>query len=257
MPVHDWTRVISGIFHDFRLGWVANLATALNNDGLPDTHYSLLEHPERDAFEQPGTEAETDRVEVISQNSTGTDVEQGQPPFGEDADTVTYARRADHIVVRGAADHRVVAYIEVASPGNKHSLPEITRFKEKFWKSLERGCHLLVVDIHPPGNFNPRGLHAELWEERYGAAHGVTAEKPLGLASYRAAWSEDIFAPTAYFEPAAVGAELPDMPLFLTPERYIYVPLESTYQQAWRGVPKYWREVIEGEREHIYPDRSQ
>jgi hypothetical protein len=34
------------------------------------------------------------------------------------------------------------------------------------------------------------------------------------------------------------------MALFLTPEVYILVPLEATYQSAWEGMPAYWREVL-------------
>ncbi len=51
--------------------------------------------------------------------------------------------------------------------------------------------------------------------------------------------------PNAYFEPIGVGAALPDMPLFLTPDYYVNVPLEATYQAAWHGVPKRWKRVIE------------
>jgi hypothetical protein len=35
------------------------------------------------------------------------------------------------------------------------------------------------------------------------------------------------------------------MPLFLTAERYVNVPLERTYQTAYAGMPEFWREVIE------------
>jgi hypothetical protein len=48
----------------------------------------------------------------------------------------------------------------------------------------------------------------------------------------------------AFVEPVAVGDALPDMPLFLTPEIYVPVPLEETYQLAWEGMPAYWREVL-------------
>ena len=41
-----------------------------------------------------------------------------------------------------------------------------------------------------------------------------------------------------YVEPTAVGRELLDMPLFLDPEVYVNVPLEATYQGAYRGVPR-------------------
>ena len=42
----------------------------------------------------------------------------------------------------------------------------------------------------------------------------------------------------------AVGDTLPEMPLFLTPEVYVPVPLEATYRAAWEGVPEFWRDVL-------------
>jgi hypothetical protein len=35
------------------------------------------------------------------------------------------------------------------------------------------------------------------------------------------------------------------MPLFLHRERYINVPLEPSYEEAYRGVPGVWRDVLE------------
>jgi hypothetical protein len=48
----------------------------------------------------------------------------------------------------------------------------------------------------------------------------------------------------AFIEPVAVGDALPEMPLFLTPQTYVPVPLEATYQSAWEGMPAYWRNVL-------------
>ena len=42
-----------------------------------------------------------------------------------------------------------------------------------------------------------------------------------------------------YLEFLAVNAALPDMPLFLSEERYINVPLEATYDLAFRGLPAF------------------
>jgi hypothetical protein len=36
-----------------------------------------------------------------------------------------------------------------------------------------------------------------------------------------------------------------DTPLFLEPEIYVDVPLETTYQAAYRGVPRRWQRVLE------------
>ena len=52
--------------------------------------------------------------------------------------------------------------------------------------------------------------------------------------------------PEAYLEHLAVGSTLVEMPLFLDLDRYIYLPLESTYMAAYRGMPERWRRVLEG-----------
>ena len=49
-----------------------------------------------------------------------------------------------------------------------------------------------------------------------------------------------------YLEHVAVGAALPEMPLFLRLDRHVNVPLEPTYQAAYRGMPAFWRDVLEG-----------
>ena len=64
--------------------------------------------------------------------------------------------------------------------------------------------------------------------------------EPLTLAAYSAGRSS-----SAYVEPTAVGLELAEMPLFLESEMYVNVPLEETYQAAYRGVPRRWKQVLE------------
>ena len=43
MPVHDWTRVEAGIFHDFHTVWTVALRNALNEGLLPQGYYALAE----------------------------------------------------------------------------------------------------------------------------------------------------------------------------------------------------------------------
>jgi hypothetical protein len=155
-----------------------------------------------------------------------------------DAEATIYAAKADRITLYHTSGDRVVAFAEIVSPGNKHSQIAIHQLFDKLALALKQGRHLLVIDLHPPGRHDPDGLHAAFW----GTPPGVTKEQPLSLAAYRADTS-----PTAYFEPVAVGAVLPDMPLFLTTDHYVNVPLEATYQTAWRGVPRRWKHVIVGQ----------
>src|SRR5689334_19161147 len=43
MPIHDWTRVDAGIFHDFHHEWISTIKRALNSGLLPPDHYALAE----------------------------------------------------------------------------------------------------------------------------------------------------------------------------------------------------------------------
>jgi hypothetical protein len=63
---------------------------------------------------------------------------------------------------------------------------------------------------------------------------------PLTLAAYSAGAGT-----RAFIEPVAVGQALPEVPLFLTSNRCVPVPLEPTYLAAFEAVPRCWREVLE------------
>ncbi len=43
MPIHDWTRVDAGIFHDFHHSWIEEIKRALNRGLLPGVYYALAE----------------------------------------------------------------------------------------------------------------------------------------------------------------------------------------------------------------------
>src|SRR5712692_4693550 len=43
MPVHDWTRVSAGTFHDFHCTWVPEIKNRLNNGVLPADYYAQVE----------------------------------------------------------------------------------------------------------------------------------------------------------------------------------------------------------------------
>jgi hypothetical protein len=119
----------------------------------------------------------------------------------------------------------------------------VTGFAEKVGIALDYGVHVMVVDVIPPGEHDPQGMHGAIKQllEDSEAAYDLPSDEPMTLASYTAGVPID-----AHLEHAAVGTPLPEMPLFLTRDRYIYVPLEPTYQAAYKGLPAYWRGVLEG-----------
>jgi hypothetical protein len=103
-----------------------------------------------------------------------------------------------------------------------------------------QGIHVMIVDLFPPGRFDPQGFHGAVWA-RYGMEeYLVPAAQPLTVCSYRAVAPVD-----AYIEHLAFGDPLPEMPLFLDADTYIYVPLELTYQAAFEDMPAFLREVLQ------------
>src|SRR5436305_1939321 len=86
----------------------------------------------------------------------------------------------------------------------------------------------------------PPSCHAAAWAEVTENAFTLPAGKPLTLVAYCPG-----SVTTAYVETLGAGDALPDMPLFLGPEAYVSVPLEATYQEAYRTTPEYWRHRLE------------
>jgi hypothetical protein len=151
-----------------------------------------------------------------------------------------YVLKRRTIVIRHSSDDRIIALLELVSPGNKSARHAIRSFVEKAVEALYRGYHLLIVDLFPPGPRDPNGIHGLIWGEFTDEAFILPPDEPLTLAAYSAGPIK-----RAYVEPTAVGRELIDMPLFLEPELYVDVPLEATYQRAYRGVPRRWQSVLE------------
>ena len=223
MPVHDWTRVDAGLFHDFHQGWAIALRNALNAGVLPSDYFALVEQNIRGPLPN-----------VLILRLSPETGEGPEPSVG------VYARKADRITVR----HKhggVVAVIEIVSPGNKGSRNEPRAFVQKASDLIQQGIHLLVIDLFPPSKRDPQGIHKAIWDEIQEEDFELPTDKPLTLAAY-------VAGPvlTAYVELVAVGDALPDMPLFLRPEFYVPVPLEAAYQATWNVFPAPLKGLLEG-----------
>jgi hypothetical protein len=242
MPVHDWTQVGPGTFHDFHTAWITAIRTTLNDGLLPPDYYALAEQVAGDV----GPDILTLRAaEPIGDDGTtgGTAVAEAPPKVGftASAEIDLYVLKQRTLVIRHSSDDHIVALLEILSPGNKSSRQAFRAFLEKAVAALAQGYHLLLIDLQPPHRRDPQGVHGALWGEICDDSYVAPSDKPLTLAAYSAGPVKK-----AYVTPIAVGDPLPDMPLFLTPGTYIYVPLEATYHEAWRGVPQRWRSVLDG-----------
>lgn len=244
MPIHDWTRVNAGTWHDFHLAWIAELRNALNSGLLPPDYYAQAEQiagPMGPDVLTLQTQGPAERGGEPSEDG-GVAVATASPRTRvvAEAELDGYVAKRRTLVIRHASGDRVVALVELVSPGNKAAAFPFRTFVEKAVEAIRHGCHLLVVDLFPPTPRDPRGIHAAIWAEFSDDAYDPPRGEPLTQAAYAAGARL-----RAYVEPTAVGRELIEMPLFLEPERYVNVPLEETYRAAYRGVPARWKRVLE------------
>jgi hypothetical protein len=245
MPIHDWTRVDVGIFHHFHHGWIEEIGRALNRGLLPPDYYAMSEQiaghlgPDVLTLRAPPGRAGNGPPRP-SEPKGGVALAEVPPRvrFHVTAETDVYARNAHAVVVRHRSNHQVIAMAEIVSPGNKGSRRTLDAFVRKAEDALAADIHLLVVDLFPPGPRDPQGIHRAIWGDR-GEDVVLPPDKPFTCAAYVGGPL-----PEAFIEPVAVGDAPPDMPLFLTPDVYVPVPLEATYRSAWEGVPAVWRDVL-------------
>ncbi len=160
MPMHDWTRVPSGLFHDFHQSWSIRIKDELNRGRLPRGLSALVE--------QRAGSREADVLAIEHRNRPP------RSPMDEDGNLATmdppttrfvwrttkeiYAVRANRIVVRHHLG-RIVAIIEIVSPGNKDSRAALRDFVDKTIDCMRSGIHMLIVDLFPPTPRDPFGIH--------------------------------------------------------------------------------------------------
>jgi hypothetical protein len=248
MPIHDWTRVIAGVFHDFHHEWISTIKRALNAGSLPADYYAMteqitggfgpdvltLESARPQPVESPGNGPATAEATCLGGLALAT-----APPkvrFTATAEPERYSRKRNRIAIRHRSGDQVVAIIEIVSPGNKASRHALRSFVEKAIELLDAGIHLLIIDLFPPGPRDPQGIHGAIWSEYVGDDFPLPPGRPLTLVAYSAGELKQ-----AFIEPTAVGEVLPEMPLFLEPRLYVPLPLEATYQAAFEAVPRRWQ----------------
>ena len=238
MPMHDWTKVESGIFHAFHHEWISEISRALNRD-LPSDYYALPEQVAAgfgpDVLTLQTNPPDTDRPIAGTAMQT-----RPQTRFAAETSGDFYRRKKSSIVVRHVSGDRMVAMLEIVSPGNKSHRQAFRAFVEKACELLEYRIHLLIVDPFPPGPRDPNGIHAAIWEQIQDDSFQLPADQHLTFVAYEC----DGVSTRAFIEPVAVGMALPEMPLFLEPNGCVMVSLESTYQTAFGVLPKRWQTVL-------------
>src|SRR5262249_29729638 len=233
MPIHDWTRVDAGLFHHFHQDWTIELCRTLNRGRLPAGFTALTDQQTGGPIPDVLTLHRVPKDSGQREPGGGLAVATAPPGarFVDEVEEDTYARRANRIRIQHRHG-RIVAVIEVVSPGNKNNRNALRAFVRKAADLIWQGIHLLVIHLFPPSERDPQGIHKAIWDELAERPFELPADKPLTVVAYRAVPTK-----TAYVEPVAVGDDLPALPIFLTEDEYIPAPLEETYRAPWAVSP--------------------
>lgn len=161
MPMHDWTRVEAGIYHDFHHEWISEIKRALNRGLLPEDYYALAE--QQAAGFGPDVLTLQDLADPSTGGGTAT-LARTKPKTTHYAKTPAefHRRKKSSIAVRHVSGDRIVAIIDVLSPENKSNPYAINAFAQKACVFLEHRIHLLLIDPFPPGRRDPNGIHAAI-----------------------------------------------------------------------------------------------
>ncbi len=240
MPMHDWSRIPAGLFHDFHQTWSIQIKLALNAGILPKGLSALVE--QRSDPREWAVPAIASLGTASSAFGNDGGVGTSAPPatrFVGGTSKQIHATRANRIVVKHRLG-RTIAVIEIVSPGNKDSRAALRDFVEKVIDFLRAGIHVLVIDLFPPTPRDPFGIHKAIWDEIEEQDFAFPDGKDRILASYETGDSQ-----AYYVEAIGVGDMLPEMPLFLRNGWQVPVPLESTYLATWSTSPEEFRVAVE------------
>lgn len=237
MPLHDWTLVDAGIFHSFHHSWIEEIHRAVLKR-LPADYYCLAER-QAAGFGPDVLTLKSADAEEAPEGGTATRTRPRTSMFQETA-AEFYLRKKKAVVIRHVRGDRIVAMIEIVSPGNKNSTAGLRAFVRQVRELLQQRVHLLIVDPFPLGKRDPQGLHAAILEDLQDDPLPLQPDKPMSVFAYEC--DETV---RTYLEPLALGKAIPDMPVFLYPGMFIEVPLEAAYRSAWDAVPVRWQKVIE------------
>jgi Protein of unknown function (DUF4058) len=211
----------------FHGAWAEAIARHLNEEQLPDHFYA-------EARVKIGSYVEVDVATHEEANGLAQDVEDGgvavwAPPRPTASAALDFAG-LDLFEVNILNDEegpKIVAAIELVSPANKDRPAHRRAFAVKCASYLQEGISVIMVDVVTERRGN---LHADLLKLIV-AAPGQ-ADGDLYAGAFRPLLGAEQTRLDLWAEALAIGAPLPTLPLWLSPELALPLNLEDAYRSA-------------------------
>lgn len=222
-------------WESFHSSWATRIADALTERWLPP-NYIAEEHVhigpsveidvgtfERDAL--PSGEERGEAVATVSPKLW-------TPPAPDGVLPAVFPDTFEIRVLCLDSGPKLVAVIELISPGNKDRSPERRAFATKCASYLYQGISLILVDIVTNRRAN---LHNEILRVMETAETlQLAPECSLYAVAYRPLHRDGTDAVDVWRSPLTLGQPLPVLPLSLRADLVLPVDFEATYAEACR-----------------------
>lgn len=129
-------------------------------------------------------------------------------------------------------DRRLVAAVEIVSPGNKDRPESRRAFVTKCAALLQQRVSVVIVDLVTTRQFN---LYGDLLES-IGQADPALAPEPPPLYAAACRWTrrDEAWHFESWLHPLALGQPLPTLPLWLADNFAVPLELEASYEETCR-----------------------
>jgi Protein of unknown function (DUF4058) len=240
MPLRDhfrgpWSE--QNPWEGFHSAWINTMVRHLNGTvlprrfrAIPQVHLGSFVESDVAAFERDqGTDADGPFDQQRDSANGGTTAVWAPPEAVHTLDIEFPAQ--DVFEVRVHDDRRsmrLVAVVELVSPGNKDRPEQRHAFAAKCAGYLQERVGVVVVDIVTARHAN---LHQELLE-MFGLPRAATAASDLYAVAYCNRKDEGKWRLKLWPAPLAVGRPLPEMPLWLASDFAVPLDLEKSYQET-------------------------
>ncbi|HYV34206.1 MAG TPA: DUF4058 family protein [Gemmataceae bacterium] len=220
-------------WESFHSSWATKLADALTERWLPP-EYIAEEHVHR------GASVEID-VATFERETAAATAEGGvalatigskvwAPPNADDLIPAIFPDTFEVRVLSMEAGPKLVAAIELISPGNKDRPAERRGFATKCASYLYQGISVIIVDIVTSRRAN---LHNEILRVMESAdSHSLPVDQGLYAVAYRPLRRGNSDEIDVWRSSLALGQTLPTLPLGLNAGLVVPVDFEETYAEA-------------------------
>lgn len=233
MNVHDWSQVDLWIYHDFHQSWIVHLDSLLNAEILPEKYYALIEPSAAGFHHKVLTNADFTHIDILSQVMRSGP----NPEVGE-------VWSPNRVGIYNSKDDSTVSWIELVAPDVTSSEWGFTMLFQRSVAAIAHGCSLILINLHPPSDYNPQGIHAGLFKT---GTLSETQGRPLEVFSHPPNRS---FKPDkSVLERFQSGSPISTVPIFLPRKKQVEAPLDAAYELAWNGLAAQLKKRIDNSQQ--------